>query len=382
MHTLRSGRLIAALLLSIGCSAESSRPPAATPRPAQTSVATTDTATQTPAQASADTAALDPGDAIYLATPDTSHCAVSDTARKNAGIAFIDSAELVALGATNGKAARACGELRIPLLNGRTRVFRDDTTAGLKFGLMRYAGYLKTIHSHVIHRYPYEGTGAFLVVDDSTGDARIVFGMPVASPDGKRFVLASMADEAGYDPGMIEIWRMAGRRPEKEFVYDTEASPWQPSDPEWRDSSTIDFTMNTHNDPGVPYVETPGRLTRSGSTWALVPAPTVTANLVGVWRGVSLCKQRQSPCTDEIAVYYIKRVNAIDSLSVDGRKIVNGQEEAMGVIGCRIVSGTQFRCPMPNGVWYFKVRGDSLFGDLRLPDNSPYRDVRTSRIKN
>jgi hypothetical protein len=305
---------------------------------------------------------------------------VVDTARKNAAITFIDSAELVALRTANGKASRVCGELRISLLNGLTRLFRDDTTAGLKFGLMRYAGYLKPIHSHVVHRYPYEGTGAFLVVDDSTGDARIVFGMPVASPDGKRFVLTSMVDEAGYDPGMIEIWRIAERRPEKEFSYDTEASPWQPSDPEWQDSSTIDFIQNTHNHPGVPYVETPGRLTRSGTTWKFVPAPTVTTNPVGVWRGVSLCKQRLSQCNDEIVVYQIKRVNAGDSLSVDGRKIVNGQEEPMGVIGCRIVSGTQFRCPMPNGVWYFKVRRDSLLGDLRLPDNSPYRDVRTTRL--
>ena len=378
MYRQKSGRVIAALLLSIGCSTESSRPQATTPLPASTPVVAADT----PTKAGADTARLVPGDAVYVSTPDTSRCAVVDTARKNTGIAFIDSAELVALRTANGKASRVCGELRISLLNGRTRVFSDDTTAGLKFGLMRYAGYLKPIHSHVVHRYPYEGSGAFLVVEDSTGDARIVFGMPVASPDGKRFVLTSMVDEAGYDPGMIEIWRIVGRRPEKEFSYSTEESPWQPSDSEWRDSSTIDFIQNTHNYPGVPYVETPGRITRSGTTWTFVPAPAVTANPVGVWRGVSVCKQRASPCADEIAVYYIKRANASDSLSIDGRKVVNGREEEMGVIGCHIVSGTQFRCSTPNGAWYFKVRGDSLFGDLRLPDNSPYRDVRTKRIAN
>ena len=41
-----------------------------------------------------------------------------------------------------------------------------------------------------------------------------------------------------------------------------------------------------------------------------------------------------------------------DSLSVDARKIVNGQEEQMGILGCRLAtSGAQFTCSMPNGVW-------------------------------
>jgi hypothetical protein len=34
---------------------------------------------------------------------------------------------------------------------------------------------------------------------------------------------------------------------------------------------------------------------------------------------------------------------------------------------------------MPNGTWRFTVRGDSLVGDLRLADNTRYRDVRTVR---
>src|SRR2546423_3014823 len=107
-------------------------------------------------------------------------------------------------------------------------------------------------------------------------------------------------------------------------------------------------------------------------------AQAVTADPAGVWRGTSRCTKRPSACKDEIVVYHVTRVNMSDSLSFDGYRIVNGQEEGMGVIGCR-VSGTQIRCPMPNGVWYFKVRRDSLVGELRLPDNSQYRDVRTAR---
>jgi hypothetical protein len=101
---------------------------------------------------------------------------------------------------------------------------------------------------------------------------------------------------------------------------------------------------------------------------------------VGVWRGTSLCTVRPSSCNDEVVVYRITRVNASDSLSIDARKIVNGQEDQMGVIGCRdAASGSQMTCTMKNGEWRFTIRGDSLVGELRQPDNTKYRDVRTAR---
>ena len=112
-------------------------------------------------------------------------------------------------------------------------------------------------------------------------------------------------------------------------------------------------------------------------------APGAPPNPVGVWRGTSLCTLRPSPCNDEIAVYRITRLNAKDSLSFDARKVVNGQEEEMGgPLGCRLdPSGAQFTCAMRNGVWHFTIRGDSLVGELRLPDNRKYRDIRTVRSR-
>jgi len=75
---------------------------------------------------------------------------------------------------------------------------------------------------------------------------------------------------------------------------------------------------------------------------ALAQVPAGASNPVGVWRGTSLCRVRPSPCKDEIVVYRITRLNASDSLSIDARKIVNGQEEEMGVLGCRsATSGAQ-----------------------------------------
>ena len=114
----------------------------------------------------------------------------------------------------------------------------------------------------------------------------------------------------------------------------------------------------------------------SAQTQAQAPNP------VGVWRGTSLCRLRPSACKDESVVYRITRVNASDSLSIDARKIVNGQEEEMGVLACRPgASVGQITCTMPNGVWRFTIRGDSLVGELRLPDNRKFRDVSTVRSR-
>ena len=119
-------------------------------------------------------------------------------------------------------------------------------------------------------------------------------------------------------------------------------------------------------------------LARGGSAQA-TPA---TQNPLGVWRGTSLCRVHPSPCHDENVVYRITRVNASDTLSLDGRRIANGQEVEMGVLTCLSgASGAQITCTMPNGVWRFTIRGDSLVGELRLPDNRKFRDVSTVRSR-
>jgi hypothetical protein len=116
---------------------------------------------------------------------------------------------------------------------------------------------------------------------------------------------------------------------------------------------------------------------------ALAQSPTPTVNPVGVWRGTSLCQVHPSPCHDEVVVYRITPVRPPDSVSMDARKVVNGQEEEMGVFGCRFTAAAAaLACTMKNGVWRFVIRGDSLVGDLRLPDDTKYRDVRTARVRN
>jgi hypothetical protein len=106
-----------------------------------------------------------------------------------------------------------------------------------------------------------------------------------------------------------------------------------------------------------------------------------TPTPVGVWRGTSLCLVRPSACHDEVVVYRITRLST-DSVSLDARKIVNGKEEEMGVLPCRVAAaGAQVTCKIPRGTWLFSVRGDSLTGELMLPDGKKFRDVRMARSR-
>ena len=107
------------------------------------------------------------------------------------------------------------------------------------------------------------------------------------------------------------------------------------------------------------------------------PSP---ATPIGTWRGTSTCLVRPSSCNDEVVVYRITPMKAADSLSVDARKIVRGEEEAMGVLVCHLAKpSSQLTCAFPQGVWYFRARNDSLTGELRLRDNTRFREVRTIR---
>ena len=110
--------------------------------------------------------------------------------------------------------------------------------------------------------------------------------------------------------------------------------------------------------------------------------PPAAATPVGTWRGTSVCLVRPSACNDEIVVYRIAHTNAVDSLTVDARKIVRGEEQEMGVLACRLTSPNgPVTCVMPQGTWQFRVRNDSLVGELRLADNTKFRDVRTVRAR-
>src|SRR3954470_11430161 len=97
--------------------------------------------------------------------------------------------------------------------------------------------------------------------------------------------------------------------------------------------------------------------------------PQTPSTTVGTWRGTSVCLVHPSACNDEIVVYRITQMKAADSVALDARKIVRGEEQEMGVLGCRFVPPSgQLICVIPQGVWHFRVPDDSLTGELQLRD--------------
>lgn len=109
------------------------------------------------------------------------------------------------------------------------------------------------------------------------------------------------------------------------------------------------------------------------------PQPTALT-AVGTWRGTSVCLVRPSACHDEIVVYRIAYAKAPDSVTMDARKIVNGEEQEMGILTCGFKSPT-LTCAMRQGTWQFRIRNDSLVGELQLPNKTKFRDVRTIRAR-
>lgn len=108
--------------------------------------------------------------------------------------------------------------------------------------------------------------------------------------------------------------------------------------------------------------------------------PQSKSSPVGTWRGTSLCLVRPSACHNEVVVYRIARTKVPDSLTMDARKIVRGEEQEMGVLNCRFTSSDRLlTCLIPGGIWRFRIHSDSLVGELRLPDNTKFRDVRAAR---
>ena len=109
------------------------------------------------------------------------------------------------------------------------------------------------------------------------------------------------------------------------------------------------------------------------------PAPPTP---LGVWRGTSVCLVRPSACNDESVVYRIAPTTAADSVTVDARKIVRGEEQEMGVLTCHLSAlTTSLTCAFARGTWSFRIRNDSLVGELRLTDDTKFRDVRAVRAR-
>jgi hypothetical protein len=108
-----------------------------------------------------------------------------------------------------------------------------------------------------------------------------------------------------------------------------------------------------------------------------------TEQLVGEWRGRSLCVTTTRPaCTDETVSYRIRRPKAgVEAFALEASKLVDGKFEVMGAeLECSFeATRQQLLCPMGQGRWQFRWDGRQLVGAL-LDPSGLFRLIRVDKV--
>jgi hypothetical protein len=110
---------------------------------------------------------------------------------------------------------------------------------------------------------------------------------------------------------------------------------------------------------------------------------TADPQVVGVWRGHSVCMVKDSPCHDEVNVYRISAIAGKPRIYfVSGNKIVDGREQVMGTGEWKYdVNTHELVHKFANGIFRLEVKGEKMEGDLKLPQGTLYRRIFLQREK-
>jgi hypothetical protein len=163
-----------------------------------------------------------------------------------------DTGETAAFKCGEGAVARH-GDTLVIALSGTGVVKRvNDTTNTESYVRYQYAGRMGggsgTPAYHILDVGHYESAGVELV-NAASGDSVLVGGTPILSPDGSRFATTSENAESCEATNQLDIWRITGDKPVREFElppFDcTRAHSWWPSDITWHGQDTLTFLRNT-----------------------------------------------------------------------------------------------------------------------------------------
>jgi len=102
-----------------------------------------------------------------------------------------------------------------------------------------------------------------------------------------------------------------------------------------------------------------------------------SSDVVGTWRGSSVCADARPACHDESVVYYIRDVPDHPELVViRADKIVDGKAITMGTGQWQYSRTRQtLEWRMPQQVWLFTVDGKRIDGTLTLADGTVVRKM-------
>lgn len=105
------------------------------------------------------------------------------------------------------------------------------------------------------------------------------------------------------------------------------------------------------------------------------------SNLLGEWRGTSVCQVRESSCHDENSLYHVAHIAEKPNwFSLKGDKIVDGKLITMGTVECHYDSATSdLTCDLPKGLLHFTVQGNKMEGTMTLPDGTLWRKLNLTK---
>ena len=123
-------------------------------------------------------------------------------------------------------------------------------------------------------------------------------------------------------------------------------------------------------------------------TFAGISARTQQADIIGSWRGTSLCadKEHFPACKDEQVIYDARaKGTSRDTVTLRADKIVNGAREFMAEFDFHCVADSSWVADFQNGrvsiQITLRVRGTHIVGTLTdVPTGRRVRDIALDRI--
>jgi hypothetical protein len=105
------------------------------------------------------------------------------------------------------------------------------------------------------------------------------------------------------------------------------------------------------------------------------------SQIVGTWRGNSVCMVENSPCRDESNVYHFSEISAKPgSFSVTASKLVDGKEIVMGTSEWKYDSQKHIlEGETPGGTFRFTIESNRMEGTLTTKDNVVYRRIHLKK---
>jgi len=103
-------------------------------------------------------------------------------------------------------------------------------------------------------------------------------------------------------------------------------------------------------------------------------------DVIGVWRGDSLCVLGRGACVDEKVIYYISATASSARVSIRADKMVDGQAITMGTGEWQYDADHHtLTWETPRQTWLLRVAAESIEGTLTLADKTVVRRMTLKR---